>query len=350
MRRAETKGPKLSHPSDGIEPVIVHPERCFTREQARRWAIGWTAIRYLVDGHPDDANPKTGATKWNRNTAGNRTRPLVWPRLVAHRLVREWTQDDEAVKKKGHAPVDEAEARALVTRCMFEHGECEDVLFTLEAIVGAEPILDAAIAALEQVKKNPSSDGALFCGFLLLRVPPAVAKRQRARLEALYQSLAKPKVKRGKHYLITSLDLMLHGAEAVERNGLEHSMWSERWRYAFCEDPAILLDHYTRPGAECPVLAWSAWYAGPEVLPLLLKANEAPWSPSEIPELLEQVATFADPRATDVMAHFLGNKAAGDVPLAWMRAHPKLAKPRLAELAAEKGKVAATAKKALAAL
>lgn len=80
----------------------------------------------------------------------------------ASRLVRHWVTDD--AREKGHAPIDETEAREVTAKSVTECNYDEDALFMPEAMVGTEPVLDAAIGAVEKVEKNKYAFGAHLVG------------------------------------------------------------------------------------------------------------------------------------------------------------------------------------------
>jgi hypothetical protein len=359
-----------AHPSDAITPEIAHPGACFTEADGRLYALGWPYLRYVVDGHKEDAKPlaKIGklSTRYGRE----------WPRGVATRFVRgiaELDPDNDLLDPavlavaENPAPITEDEARALVKKQLVTsrgRGNAwnfRPFVLLLEAMVGAEPILDAIVSGIESFGKerwapkwgkkttwdhNPGTF-ALHAGFLLLRVPPAVAKKQRKRLEALYATGVKQKAPRGEDTVLGGIDCALHGSEGAARS-LDPDGWRYLEWYYFVDDfemlAARMIDSSAAQYSPC---ARHLWLTNGELIPLHVKNAR---KVSETASYLDDIGRLKDPRIVDLMLCFIGKKSAKGVPEAWLRAHANIAKPRLRELVKTKAPSAAAAKAALVAI
>lgn len=288
-----------------------------------RFEKGWPHLRTLVSPHPHEKDPAKWALK-----ALDAYDPNVyfveWPREVAYRFVRgmgaarrkeggnniAFPERGDVEKRVGVAgPVDEKEARAIVAQVTHPrscHNEraIEDLLFLLEAMVGGEPVLDAALARYEAMNvKELGADNphdviyvAYWSGFLLRRLPEKAQARHRARMEKI---MAKGKgTSVGERFL-----MVLRGVEGIAASG-----WQPGIHIAhYVDDPAFLLEHADAgpPDMQIAYLAREKSDAVLRVFAKGLRQIEA-W---RLPFWVDELAAVASPVATAMLKGLAGKKA-----------------------------------------
>jgi hypothetical protein len=207
------------------------------------FALGFPHLEYIVDDHPDDARAEMIAYErrgyrlgWPRNVA------IRWCRITAckgfKRTPQGATELDGAGKKaiKNGAPLTPEEVM-LSLKAMFSettsYEDLRELVRLFEAFLGPELVATSIVDALEKssnsVWNHQDQDRALVMhhlGFVLLRLPAALADKLRARLAAVFErrvkalptkELAPRKGERGS--LLRALDVVLNGKTGAERSG-----------------------------------------------------------------------------------------------------------------------------------
>ncbi len=214
-----------------------------TPEMDLAFALGYPHLEYIVDDHPDDTRAEMIAYE-------RRGYRLGWPRNIATRWCRVTaskgfkrspqgaTELDSAGKKalKNPAPLSTEEI-GLALKAMFTdttyYEDLRDLVRLYEAFVGPELIVTSITDALEKSSStlwNHQDRERAFVlhhvGFMLLRLPPNVAKQLRGRLETIFDRRVKslpnkelPPRKGERGSLIRALDVALHGKLGAERSG-----------------------------------------------------------------------------------------------------------------------------------
>jgi len=170
----------------------------------RLFALGWPHVRFVVDGHGDDAEAgRHATTAIDGSLEGHYF--VQWPRQVALRYVRAFGGRGSGAFTTRNAfvsaavgaetpQVTEAEAREMLAARVRAGGPTgtwftEHFVLLLEALVGTEVVLDALTGALEgEVGTDEEVEQLAYAvGFLLLRVDAGVVEHQRARLRAVIE-------------------------------------------------------------------------------------------------------------------------------------------------------------------
>lgn len=233
----------LEHGAAASGARFQRPGFATTKAGDLAFALGFPHLEYIVDDHPDDARAEMIAYErrsyrlgWPRNVA------IRWCRITASkgfkRTPQGATELDTAGKKaiKNGAPLS-AEEVALSLKAMFSdttsYEDLQELVRLFEAFMGPELIATSIIDALEKASNNVWShqdhDRALVMhhlGFVLLRLPAALADKLRARLAAIFdrrvkalpqKELGPRKGERGS--LLRALDVVLNGRTGAERSG-----------------------------------------------------------------------------------------------------------------------------------
>jgi hypothetical protein len=194
------------HLSDAAGLAFVKDGFAFSKEQDVLFALGWPHLRWLVDGHPDDATPTDDELMKVCQDGG--VYGLVWPRGMANRFVRGFaaSSDDAtnsspkwALPALGDATDVRAEEGPRLVQGLFgperyNDGFVEHFVFLLEAMHGTDAVLDWILSAFEGMKTPPPRDEeacalATSAGLLLLRVPTAASRAAKARLGKLAKTI-----------------------------------------------------------------------------------------------------------------------------------------------------------------
>ena len=233
----------LAHGAGALGARFVVPGFALTAEADLAFALGFPHLEYIIDDHPDDLRAEMIAYE-------RRSYRLGWPRNIATRWCRITaskgcrrspqgaTELDTAGKKalKNAAPLAPDEIAATL-KAMFSdtssYDDLRELVRLFEAFVGPELVASAIVDALEKssntVWNHQDADRALVMhhvGFLLLRLPPALADKLRSRLHAIFdrrikllptKELGPRKGERGS--LLRALDVVLHGRAGAERSG-----------------------------------------------------------------------------------------------------------------------------------
>jgi hypothetical protein len=233
----------LAHGKTAYGARFIQSGFAITPEADLAFALGFPHLEYIVDDHPDDARAEIIAYErrsyrlgWPRNVA------IRWCRITASkgckRTPQGATELDTAGKKalKNSAPLS-ADEVALTLKSMFSdtssYEDLRDLVRLFEAFFGPELVASSIVDALDKASNNvwnhQDHDRALVMhhiGFLLLRLPPALADKLRGRLAAIFdrrvkalpsKELGPRKGERGS--LLRALDIVLHGRAGAERSG-----------------------------------------------------------------------------------------------------------------------------------
>jgi hypothetical protein len=233
----------LEHATAAYGARFVKPGFATTKAGDLAFALGFPHLEYIVDDHPDDARAEMIAYErrsyrlgWPRNVA------IRWCRITASKGFKRTPQGaselDSAGKKalKNGAPLS-AEEVALSLKAMFSdtssYEDLQELVRLFEAFMGPELVATSIVDALEKSGNNvwnhQDQDRAQVMhhlGFVLLRLPAALADKLRARLAAIFdrrvkalpqKELGPRKGERGS--LLRALDLVLNGRAGAERSG-----------------------------------------------------------------------------------------------------------------------------------
>jgi hypothetical protein len=210
----------LAHGESAYGARYVKTGFAFTPAMDLAFGLGYPHYVELADGHPADESVEAGLAHLADTDRGVR----VWPRGVASRTARAYALLLNAklrvapFSKEGAVTADEARE---IIRTSLDCNRGDRLLLLLEALVGTDVVLEAAIETMEGYGEAQwtGSDFDMVTyplGFLLLRVPEAASARARARLEALYD---KAKKAGWASDGVNNLDVALHGVEGAERSG-----------------------------------------------------------------------------------------------------------------------------------
>ena len=221
---------------------------CWTAEDDALFALGWPHLRLVAPGHADDKKPEKNLIRSiDKSLEGHYF--VCWPQQVALRYVRAfgsrgkgaWTTRNKSLAKAAAAeakPVTEKQARKMLAVRVRGGGPVgswyvEHFVLLLEAQVGAEVVLDALVEALEcKVGAKSEVEHLQFTlGFLLLRVAPELAKKQRARLQAVLDGTNSSDKK------YDGLRCSLGGAKAARSMGMNPSFYHHA-----ADDPQVVRD------------------------------------------------------------------------------------------------------------
>jgi len=233
----------LEHGSAASGAKQIKPGFGITKAADLTFALGFPHLEYIIDEHPDDARAEMIAYE-------RRSYRLGWPRGVAIRWCRITaskgfkrtpqgaTELDAAGKKalkNGSALT--AEEIALTLKSIFSdtssYEDLRELVRLYEAFVGPELVATQLVDALEKSSNNvwnhQDPDRAMVMhhlGFLLLRLPSAMADKLRARLAAVFDRRIKAlpdkelKPRKGERgSILRALDVVLNGKVGAERSG-----------------------------------------------------------------------------------------------------------------------------------
>lgn len=313
----------------------------FTPQDDRLFALGWPHARILDTEHEDADDPMTSLEEMLEDEE-NRPYEQVWPVEVARRFVRilgareqrASTASLAAVAKRAE-PVTVAEARELVTNAItrigYNEGDLvEHFVLLLEAMVGPEPVLDAAISALERLapaswaSRNADGGEVLFeLGFILLRAPAAAAAKHRQRLVDLWERITAGG--RPESEQTDSLDAVVNGAEGATRAG-----GKARDMYAHVRDAPELLAKVVRESEYIPDARF-IFLGGDGVLAELAKQ----WKNWDAATFLADLGRIRGPGVVEIVRAMSLQSDAKPEAKAWLREHAGDAKPAKSATPAE---------------
>ena len=236
------------------------------------FALGFPLLREISDEEPEPPASADEALRF-RSQLYRR----VWPRKLATRLVRAWAkakdvaEGEEAISPKDLERMVERLARSGAAGAFDTN---EDAMMLLEALVGAERLTTAYVAALERLSDAEWSGGAhivfattFSMGLALLRVETKVAGALLERLETLY---AKRETDTAS-WNTKALDVILHGAEGARRSGprIGGAGLNARFCTLVHDDPALVLE-VLEPSTDCGRwLPRLAFLGGPQAVTLV---------------------------------------------------------------------------------
>jgi len=230
----------------------------------------------------------------------------------------------------------------------------EDAVFLLEAMIGSGLALETLVSGLEKLPAAAwsapkdtwsapvmaPSYAAATLGFILLRVPPEVAERERARLKALVEAGVRAAAQAGRRptELVPVLEILLEPDPALckDRFGLDVD------RYRLLSDPAgvltILEEHEL-----FPVDPRLVWRLGAGALELISdRTGKVP--KHHVPLAASWFGVFRHPATVEIMLGLGTRPGAREQADAWFAEHAAFAKPHLGKLAKGGGPLAAAAK------
>ncbi|MBA3394221.1 MAG: hypothetical protein H0T89_16355 [Deltaproteobacteria bacterium] len=323
----------------------------YTAQDDRLFALGWPHARILDADHEDADDPMTPLEEMLEDEE-NRPYEQVWPLEVARRFVRVLGAREQrastaslaAVAKRGE-PVTAAEARELVTNAVtrigYNEGDLvEHFVLLLEAMVGAEPVLEAAIDAFERLapgawaSRNADAGEVLFeLGFILLRAPGAIAVTYRRRLADLWSRITtggRPESEQA-----DALDAVVNNAEGATRAG-----GKARDMYAHVTGAPELLAKVVRESEYIPDARF-IFLGGEGVLAELARQ----WKDWDAATFLADLGRIRGPGVVEIVRAMSVRSDAKPEAKAWLRDHAGGAIPAKSEAATK----AATGAKAKAA-
>ncbi len=322
----------LEHGATAYGARFVKPGFATTKAGDLAFALGFPHFEYIVDDHPDDARAEMIAYErrsyrlgWPRNVA------IRWCRITASkgfkRTPQGATELDGAGKKaiKNGAPLSIEEV-ALSLKAIFSdttsYEDLRDLVRLFEAFMGPELVATSIIDALEKSSNNvwnhQDHDRALVMhhlGFLLLRLPAALADKLRTRLAAIFdrrvKALASKELgpRRGERgSLLRALDVVLHGRAGAERSG-------ERSEDAIESNDLVHVtndDKFVREAAcrQTPLDPRLVFLGGPPVLDHLLDAFGR--LRGFHGQLVDSFAEVASPKAIELLQRIAKGKEAPD--------------------------------------
>lgn len=363
----------LVHGSNAFGARYLKQGFSFTPEQDLKFALGWPHMKELVDGHPDDAEPEKAARASLENDYPDIR--LAWPRQVALRLARfhstplvhDYSNVNPETGLPGltaaaaaaladATPLSADEARARIAEMFTEQGSrsfsnrIEGALYLLEAFVGPDAVLDAAVTALcgyspERVLNAGRSlrDAPLAIGMLLLRVPEAERARQMARLEELFQKSSGSGIV---GELLGPLDAMLHGAAGIR------SAWPG-YRIHVLDDPGLVAEgRRSKPNdvygdLPDPRIVFLGGEAAYEVERRLWKKYDFLKPAVAWPLIVERMGEIRSPITVALLLELSALPKSKKQALAWFAEHADYARPQLEKIAAGGGAEADLAKAVL---
>lgn len=217
----KTSTAALMHGYDAFGAKYIKPGFAFTPEMDLAFALGYPHYIELADGHPADEDPMGAGLRFIQEEA---LIAHVWPRDIASRAARSFPflrlnneKRTQAFSKGG--PIGQQEARDIVFRWL-RCNHAGILLLLLEAFVGSEAVVDAAVTAMESFEQaqwtSTFFDTAIITlGLLLYRVPEEAATRARSRL---YDIRERTRIAGWQSEAINNIDLVLNGAEGAERS------------------------------------------------------------------------------------------------------------------------------------
>lgn len=280
-----------------------------TPEYEELLARGYPHLRRLVTPHPHEDDAHGWAVKL-LNLGDPKYYFVDWPAAVARRYVRGYAVSRIGTGKheKMHAaatdpgPIDEAEARKLIARCLEpDHYQrydfhAEHALFLIEAMIGSAATADAVLTAFEAMTRLDAKFGtrnafAYDLGFVIRRLPAAPRAKAEARVRALVDRHADS-------YTRDFLSYLVGGRAALEASGRKLGLYCVH----FCDDSQLIRDV-----ASDSVTSWDAQHAvlaGDALIDALapnkLRQIWKPWKPL----VIEQLGVLASPKVISVLKEF----------------------------------------------
>lgn len=372
------KSPRLSAFPDAAGLSAVRAGFCDSPTGDALFALGWPHMRFLVDGHREDADPPGSALKILAMT--DPPARFEWPRRVATGLVRAWglpsifelapgVQDIRLEAKEAvwrPEPITIGEASDLLALRMgqdipgvSEKG-IEAFVLLLEALLGPEAVGGAILDVLEQMSPELLlAEWSLpplvtwHLGFFRLRVRAAVASAWKARMEATLERAyeLRPTFKKrgfrgaGSSHA-RSLALILGGGAAAE-SGSDRSL---RWYAHVLDDSVTVRMRVSVNRLSYEPDARLVYLGGPDVLGRFARdwTNFGGSEPQRW--FFEQIAPIAAPEMYPLMLDLSGRSLVRVAARDWFVARAPATRAWLTEVAAGDGTSATYAKNVLRAI
>lgn len=350
----------------------LRPGFCSSPDHDALFALGWPHIRFVMDGHREDDDPRHHALR----ILALADPPLRfgWSRTVAQGVVRGWglpslfelapgvqglrREAEEAVWKSG--PITPREAAALLCCRLGQdspgvtHRGVETFVLLLEALVGADVVGGAVLDLLEQFSVDTlltewslPPHVTFQMGFLMLRVPRVQQDAWTVRMKALLERCfeARPSLRRhgfrmagGSH--ARSLHLVLNGGLAAE-NSSDRAL---RWYVHVTDDPVLVRMRVAVNRLAYEPDARLVFLGGLDVLsryardwPKLATTDAQRW-------FFEQVAPIAAPEMYPLMLEMAGRSRVRPEAIGWFLKNAEATTAFLEEAATGDGTSAAHAR------
>ena len=352
----------LAHGKNANGAHYVKPGFACNAELDLQFALGWPHMRFLVEGHPDDAisDPAKDAEVTIQKEYG----PNV-PARVARRRVRVLTINSIAPDGKGgwlplavgealanDAAVTEAEARSIIATQMQKPvmgaGQ-HDMILLLEAMVGSDAVADALVTALETIpaaeinaRHQDRNIWTHHLGLILLRVSAPTATALCTRLEKVLQA-ATAVGPANKVAPSRTLDVVLHGREGAERSGL-----TDPWHLLNVNDTPDLVAKQVEtqklePATFVPYVRL-AFLGGDRVLDVYAKRWQKLKSADDVRLFFLGLSAIGKGNALPILLELAAKSKVKKEATAWFHANPDLTRDFLEKTAAGEGEAAAWAK------
>lgn len=310
----------------------------FRPEDVQLLERGWPHLRLVTD-EPVKNPAAAAAVQYEK---GDSTQLLHFPRAVAHAYL--WAQLHPRLSPEAKEaarftePFDEARVPALLER-LFPSVEpyafhCEDAVYLLEALFGAERAAGWLIDRLERLDWSAAGDPndrtfvALAClGFVLLRVeaPAALHERLRAVRASLTEGSCHARY----------LDVIIDREQGWAR--VEPTHLSGECCFLWARMPALTREaEVVRAlNASKRLRPWAdpqfAWLAGAELLAAPIDARG--WTTDQKQLLVEGFGVFSDPRVLQPVLLFAATAMPKPKLRGWLTERADAVRPLLAALA-----------------
>ncbi len=343
---------------------------CFLPTEKERLERGWPHQVILED---DSAAPPE---RLALTVARGKTHVHgVWPREALHRYlrlmdcvgfegmaVRVLSRKAEAALRTA-GPPSAAEATAWLARAVHsyvhhDHARARELVFAIEALIGADRTLETVVRGFEAAPLTVDRRGAMFyqpsfkfgiataLPFVMLRASRKVAKASLRRLADEAKRFAGAGTKHvDLKWVATALAIASGGAAAVQTH------FGKDMRQVFyldycADDPAWVRERLAaNPRLPCTVR--TLWIAGPAAMSGL---SARKFSSPDLIATMRDVGMLQSPETVDFALSLVGRSAAKDAPLAWLASHAAYARPILLRAAKGNGPRADVAKAVLARL
>ncbi len=352
----------------------------FSESDDVAFALGFPHVRWLLDGHPDDADPAASAKAMILEVTPLNER-LEIPRQTAIRLARavgseqvwqhRWTPEADAVLARSE-PIELDEGRELIAGVMRRSSPSfapQLAAFILEAFHGPEHVAEWIVSAMQSLEEAPRfSDFLIYqLGFLLLRVRPNVYAHLRERVEQVFVRWARasklelplpvaPKVAPNFDAALRTLDILLYGAAGASRSlmpivegldirGVAHVV----------DDPAyvrkiIAQEAKNSGGARKYFDARLVFLGGLELVDHYATRVSVLKTAGERARIINTFGAIQAPSVVAMMVDLVGTPKSRKPALAWLIAHKTYAIPMVETLAKGEDPGATTATAILAEL
>ncbi|GAC1572021.1 MAG: hypothetical protein NVS3B20_24010 [Polyangiales bacterium] len=336
----------IKHGHEAAGAKMIKKGFAASPERDLHFALGFPHMRFLIDDPQSDADAAAEAAaalerEWEVE--------VTWPRKVAERLARyclvkkRWGLDGKphvAAALNDRRPIREEEARAMIAE-ELNYPEAHDdrsLILLLEALVGPDVVLDAAVSNLEKLPEsvwfsmeNHLSEFASTLGFTLLRVPEDAARAFRTRLSVLEKQWrdADPDGDGGLP-IVQGLDLALHGRAGAERSAYRvDEVVVSSWLVHVLDDPDYVAERAAVSGATEPPDPRITFLGGASVLVGERRGIKAHRRHAELVDLFADIRL---PEIVPLMLEMSATSKAKKQATAWFVANAAFAKPHLEKI------------------